>query len=83
MVISVSVNFDSLNYLISAGYVLTQISMTLFAVSFDYRHKTREFLKLIPKLVFTSMEGIILHHIAIMGARLYGMVTFHWRRMVW
>lgn len=82
MVISVSVNFDPLNYLISAGYVMTQISMTIFAVSLDYRHKTREFLKLIPRLVFTSMEGIILH-IAIMGARLYGMITFHWRRMVW
>lgn len=82
MVISVSVNFDPLNYLISAGYVLTQIAMTLFAVSFDYRHKTREFMKLIPILAFTSIEGIILH-IAIMGARLYGMITFHWRRMVW
>ena len=82
MVISVSVNFDPLNYLISAGYVLTQIAMTLFSVSFDYRHKAREFLKLIPRLVFTSMEGIILH-IAIMGARLYEMITFHWRRMVW
>ena len=82
MVISVSVNFDPLNYLISAGYVLTQIAMTLFAVSFDYRHKAREFLKLIPRLIFTSIEGIILH-IAIMGARLYGMITFHWRRMVW
>lgn len=82
MVISVSVNFDPLNYLISAGYILTQISMMIFAVSFDYRHKTREFQKLIPRLVFTSIEGIILH-IAIMGARLYGMVTFHWRRMVW
>lgn len=56
--------------------------MTLFAVSFDYRHKAREFLKLIPRLVFTSIEGIILH-ITIMGARLYGMITFHWRRMVW
>lgn len=83
MVILVSVNVDSLNYLISAGYVLTQISMMLFAVSFDYRHKVREFLKLIPpRLVFTSIEGIILH-IAIMGAILYGMITLHWRRMVW
>ena len=82
MVISVLVNFDPLNYLISGGYVLTQIAMTLFAVSFDYRHKTREFMILIPRLVFTSMEGTILH-IAIMGARLYGMITFHWRRMVW
>lgn len=82
MVISVSVNFDPLNYLISAGYVLIRIAMTLFAVSFDYRHKTREFMKLIPRLVFISMEGIILH-IAIWGARLYGMITFHWMRMVW
>ena len=82
MVISVSVNFDPLNYLISAGYVLIQIAVTLFAVSFDYRHKTCVFLKLIPRLAFTSIEGIILH-IAIMSARLYGMVTFHWRRMVW
>ena len=56
--------------------------MTLFAVSFDYRHKACEFLKLIPRLVFTSIEGIILH-IAIMGARLYGMITFYWSRMVW
>ena len=82
MVISVSVNFDPLAYLISAGYALTQIGMTLFAVSLDHRHKAGEFLKLIPGLVLTSMEGIILH-IAIMGARLYGMITFHWRRMVW
>ena len=82
MVISISVNFDTLNYLISAGYILTQIAMTLFDVSFDYKHKAREFLKLIPRLIFTSIEGIILH-IAIMGARLYGMITFHWRRMVW
>lgn len=82
MVISVSVNFDPLNYLISAGYVLIQNAMTLFAVSFDDRHKAREFLKLIPRLIFTSVEGIILH-IAIMGARLYGMITFHWRRIVW
>ena len=82
MIISVSVNFDPLAYLISAGYALTQIGMTLFAVSLDHRHKSGEFLKLIPGLVLTSMEGIILH-IAIMGARLYGMITFHWRRMVW
>lgn len=55
MVISVSVNFDPLNYLISAGYVLTQIAMMLFAVSFDYKYKTREFMKLIPRLIFTSI----------------------------
>ena len=82
MVISVSVNFNPITYLISAGYALTQIGMTLFAVSLDYRYKAGEFLKLIPRLVITSMEGIILH-IAIIFARLYGMITFHWRRMVW
>lgn len=82
VVISISLNFDILNYLISAGYILIQIVMTLISVSLDYRHKTCEFLKMIPKLVLISIEGIILH-IVIMAARLYGMITFYWRRMFW
>ena len=80
VVISVSLNFDILNYLVSAGYILIQIVMTLFLVSLDYRHTTCEFLKMIPKLVLISIEGIILH-IVIMGARLYGMITFYWSRV--
>lgn len=82
IVISVSMNYEPLNHLISLGYVLIQVGMVLFAASFGYRHKTKEFIKLIPKLILISIAGIFLH-ILIIGARLYGMITFHWRRMVW
>ena len=65
-----------------AGYVLTQIGLTVFAAYIDTEKNLRSLLRLIPKLILTTIEEISLH-IPIMVARIVGMITFHWRRLEW
>ena len=65
-----------------AGYALVQIGMTIFAAYIDIEKNMRSVLKWIPKLILTTIEEMALHTL-IMAARIVGMITFHWRRLVW
>ena len=65
-----------------AGYVLTQIGMTVFAAYMATEKNMGSLLRWMPKLILTTIEEISLH-IPIMGARIVGMITFHWRRLKW
>ena len=64
------------------GYVLAQIGLTVFAAYIDIEKNMRSVLKWIPKLILTTIEEMALHTL-IMAARIVGMITFHWRRLVW
>ena len=65
-----------------AGYVLVQIGLMIFAAYIDIGKNMRSLLKWIPKLILTTIEQMALQ-IPIMVARIVGMITFHWRRLVW
>ena len=64
------------------GYVLLQIGLAIFAAYIDTEKNMRSLLKWIPKLILTTIEEMALQ-IPIMVARVVGMLTFHWRRLVW
>ena len=64
------------------GYALVQIGLTIFAAYIDTEKNMRSLLKWIPKLILTTIEEMVLQ-IPIMVARVVGMLTFHWRRLVW
>ena len=64
------------------GYVLLQIGLAIFAAYIDTEKNMRSVLKWIPKLILTTIEEMVLQ-IPIMVARVVGMLTFHWRRLVW
>ena len=64
------------------GYALVQIGLTIFAAYIDIEKNMRSILKWIPKLILTTIEEMVLQ-IPIMVARIVGMITFHWRRLVW
>ena len=65
-----------------AGYALVQIGITVFAAYIDMDKNKWELFKLLPKLILTTLEGMLLQ-IPILLARLFGMITFLWRRLVW
>lgn len=48
----------------------------------DTEKNMRSLLRWIPKLILTTIEEMALQ-IPIMVARIVGMITFHWRRLVW
>ena len=64
------------------GYVLLQIGLAIFAAYIDTEENMRSLLRWIPKLILTIIEEMVLQ-IPIMVARVVGMLTFHWRRLVW
>lgn len=68
--------------LVFAGYALAQIGLTIFAAYIDTEKNMRSLLRWIPKLILITIEEIVLQ-IPIMVARVVGMLTFHWRRIVW
>ena len=68
--------------LVFVGYVLLQIGLAIFAAYIDTEKNMRSLLRWIPKLILTTIEEMILQ-IAIMVASVVGMLTFHWRRLVW
>ena len=68
--------------LVFAGYALAQIGLTIFAAYIDTEKNMRSLLRWIPKLILITIEEIVLQ-IPIMVARVVGMLTFHWRRLVW
>ena len=63
-------------------YALAQIGLTIFAAYIDTEKNMRSLLRWIPKLILITIEEIVLQ-IPIMVARVVGMLTFHWRRLVW
>ena len=65
-----------------AGYALVQIGLTIFAAYIDTEKNMGSLLRWIPKLILTTIEEMVLQ-IPIMVARIVGMITFHWRRLVW
>lgn len=65
-----------------AGYALMQIGLTIFAAYIDTEKNMGSLLKWMPKLILTTIEEMVLQ-IPIMVARIVGMITFHWRRLVW
>ena len=65
-----------------AGYVVMQCGLTVISAYIDVDKNMRRLLKWLPKLVLTTIEGMLLQ-ILINVARTIGMVTFYWRRLVW
>ena len=68
--------------MVFAGYVLAQFGLTVFAAYIDADKNMRKILKCLPKLILTTIEEMFLQ-ILINVARSIGMITFHWRRLVW
>ena len=68
--------------MVFAGYVLAQFGLTVFAAYVDVDKNMRRLLKWLPKLILTTIEEMFLQ-ILINVSRTIGMVTFHWRRLVW
>ena len=65
-----------------AGYALVQIGLTMFAAYIDLKKNMEILLRWFPKLILTIIEEMVIQ-IPIMIARIIGMITFHWRRLVW
>lgn len=68
--------------IVFAGYVVTQCGLTVISAYIDVDKNMRRLLKWLPKLILTTIEGMLLQ-IPINVARTIGMVTFSWRRLVW
>ena len=81
-VLLIDKNMLSFFSMVFAGYALVQIGLTIFAAYIDTEKNMRSLLKWIPKLILTTIEEMALQ-IPIMVARVVGMLTFHWRRLVW
>ena len=68
--------------MVFAVYVLAQFGLTVFAAYIDVDKNIRGLLKWLPKLILSTIEAILLQFL-INAARLFGMITFYWRRLVW
>lgn len=68
--------------MVFAGQVLAQIGLTVFVAYIDAEKNMGSLLKWMPKLILTTIEEMFLQ-MPIKVARVIGMVTFHWRRLVW
>lgn len=65
-----------------AGCVVAQFGLTVISAYIDVDKNIRGLLKWLPKLILTTIEEMLLQFL-INVARLFGMVTFYWRRLVW
>lgn len=81
-VLLIEKNMLSFLTVVFVGYVLLQIGLAIFAAYIDTEKNMRSLLRWIPKLILTTIEETVLQ-IPIMVARVVGMLTFHWRRLVW
>ena len=61
------------------AYYLLQILMTIFVAVKD---TTGELVRTLPRLIITTLEAMLMQ-IPIIIARMIGMITFYWRRLVW
>lgn len=75
-------NMFSFLTLVFGGYVLFQIGLTIFAAYIETEKNVGNLLRWIPKMIFITIGEIVLK-IPIMIARLFGMLTFYWRRLFW
>ena len=82
MVLLIDKNMIPFFSVVFAGYALVQIGLTIFAAYIDTEKNMRSLLRWIPKLILTTIEEMVLQS-PIMVARVVGMLTFHWRRLVW
>ena len=64
------------------GYVMAQFGLTVISAHIVVDKNMRRLLKWLPKLILTTIEEMLLQ-ILINVARLIGMITFYWRRLVW
>ena len=81
-VLLIEKNMLSFLTVVFVGYVLLQIGLAIFAAYIDTEKNMGNLLRWIPKLILTTIEEMVLQ-IPIMVARVVGMLTFHWRRLVW
>lgn len=70
------------SWLLCAGYAGLKLGCVIVADYLEVDKDVGLLLKQIPKLVWETIVEICLH-VLITGARLYGMVTFLKRRLVW
>ena len=80
-VLLIEKNMLSFLTVVFVGYVLLQIGLAIFAAYIDTEKNMGSLLRWIPKLILTTIEEMVLQ-IPIMVARVVGMLTFHWRRLV-
>ena len=81
-VLLIEKNMLSFLTVVFVGYVLLQIGLAIFAAYIDTEKNMGSLLRWIPKLILTTIEEMVLQ-IPIMVVRVVGMLTFHWRRLVW
>lgn len=81
-VLLIEKNMLSFLTVVFVGYVLLQIGLAILAAYIDTEKNMGSLLRWIPKLILTTIEEMVLQ-IPIMVARIVGMLTFHWRRLVW
>ena len=81
-VLLIEKNMLSFLTVVFVEYVLLQIGLAIFAAYIDTEKNMGSLLRWIPKLILTTIEEMVLQ-IPIMVARVVGMLTFHWRRLVW
>ena len=65
-----------------AGCVVAQFGLTVISAYIDVDKNMKRLLKWLPKLILTTIEEMLLQFL-INVARLFGMITFYWRRLVW
>ena len=65
-----------------AGCVVAQFGLTVISAYIDVDKNMKGLLKWLPKLILTTIEEMLLQFL-INVARLFGMITFYWRRLVW
>ena len=69
-------------FLSFAVYIAVQCILTAVAGYLDSGKNMKKLIKRLPKLLLATLGGMLLQ-IPINLARLYGMITFHWRRLIW
>ena len=69
-------------FLSFAVYIAVQCILTAVAGYLDSGKNMKKLMKRLPKLLLATLGGMLLQ-IPINLARLYGMITFHWRRLIW
>lgn len=63
-------------------YVSVEFLITLYAVFLDVRKGFKKLIKEIPKIFFFTILKMFVQ-LPIVTARLWGMASFPWRRLIW
>ena len=75
-------NMFSFLTLVFVGYFLSQIRLTIFATYIETEKNICNPLIWISSLIFITIGEIVLH-IPSMTVKLFGILTFRWRRLFW